>query len=262
MRDDDRPPVLAHERFKADRDVLAGLPLTERFKHIHETNMWGADTSVSGLGSEDGATATLRATLPNLLEHLDVSTLLDAPCGDAGWIGRAALAGIRYIGVDIVPSLIAMLRAERAEFGDYAVADITSDPLPRADAILCRDCLVHLSFANIGRAVENFRRSGARWLLTTTFPDWQMNNDCEDGDWRALNFERPPFAWGTPHALLTEECREAGGGWADKSLGVWRLDELPAMPATKDHGRGPLSVRRAHSKLSSATVRQRLLRYQ
>lgn len=135
--------------------------------------MWGADTSVSGLGSEDAATADLRAKLPTLLEQLGVSVLLDAPCGNAGWIDRAGLGGMRYIGVDIVPALIARLQAERAGSGEYAVADITSDPLPRADAILCRDCLVHLSFANIERAVDNFRRSGARWLVTTTFPEWR-----------------------------------------------------------------------------------------
>lgn len=234
MRDDERPPVLAHQRFAANRRVLAGLSLAERFARIHETNMWGANTSVSGLGSEKEATTALRARLPILLAQLDVSVLLDAPCGDAGWIEQAEFNGIRTIGVDIVPALIATLQAERAGGGEYAVADITCHPLPLADAILCRDCLVHLSFANIARAIENFRRSGARWLITTTFPDWRANRDCEDGDWRALNFERAPFRWRAPRAVLTEECREAGGGWADKGLGAWRLADLPVLAATWD----------------------------
>jgi len=38
-----------------------------------------------------------------------------------------------------------------------------------------------------------------------------------------LNFERAPFRWGTPVALVNENCTEAGGGWRDKSLGVWAL---------------------------------------
>lgn len=229
MRDDERPSVLAHEQFAAEHRALVGLTLAERFERIHDTNMWGADTSVSGLGSEDAATATLRGQLPKLMRKLSVSVLLDAPCGDASWIARADLGGIRYIGVDIVPALIEQLRASRTGAGEYALADITSDPLPRADAILCRDCLVHLSFANIRRAVANFHLSGASWLITTTFPDWQENRDCEDGDWRALNLERPPFGWDPPQIVLTEECQEAGGGWADKSLGVWRIADLPQM---------------------------------
>jgi 2-polyprenyl-3-methyl-5-hydroxy-6-metoxy-1,4-benzoquinol methylase len=225
LRDSERPHVLAHQRFVADRHSFAGLSLRERFQRIHDTNLWGAEASVSGLGSELDATAALRAELRPLLRRLQAVSLLDAPCGDAGWIIRADL-GVDITGVDIVPELIEALRARVAHGeiqGDYHLADITQDLLPRCDAILCRDCLVHLSFANIARAMENFRRSGAAWLITTTFPDWQQNVDCEDGDWRALNFERAPFSWGSPVELVNENCLEAGGGWRDKSLGVWRL---------------------------------------
>jgi len=225
MHDSDRPPVFAQQRFAADRHSFAGLSLEQRFQRIHDTNLWGAEASPSGLGSELDATATLRAELPQLLRRLQVTSLLDAPCGDAGWIARTDV-GVRVTGVDIVPDLIERLceRAARGEIsGDYRLADITADSLPRCDAILCRDCLVHLSFTNIARAVDNFRRSGASWLITTTFPDWQHNNDCEDGDWRALNFEHAPFEWGAPVELLNENCMEADGGWRDKSLGVWRL---------------------------------------
>jgi hypothetical protein len=226
--DSDRPPVLAHQRFLAAKGSFAGLNLAQRFQRIHDTNLWGAAASTSGLGSELDATAVLRAELPLLLQQLGVASLLDAPCGDAGWINAADLS-VDLIGVDIVPSLIESLQARAAAGkikGEYRLADITCDPLPRCDAILCRDCLVHLSFANIERAVANFRASGAKWLIATNFPEWQINVDCEDGDWRALNFERAPFGWGQPIELLNENCLEAGGGWRDKSLGVWRLEEI------------------------------------
>jgi 2-polyprenyl-3-methyl-5-hydroxy-6-metoxy-1,4-benzoquinol methylase len=225
LHDRDRPEVLAHLRFAGDQASFAGLDLAQRFQRIHDTNLWGAAASVSGLGSETDATATLRTELPRLLARLKVTSLLDAPCGDAGWINQAAL-GVRVVGVDIVPALIESLKARVAAgdiHGEYHLADITYDALPTCDAILCRDALVHLSFVNIERALANFRRSGAAWLITTTFPDWQMNADCEDGDWRARNFERPPFNWDAPVELINENCTEAGGGWRDKSLGVWRL---------------------------------------
>lgn len=224
-----RPPVLAHQRFAADRANFAGLDLAARFERILHTNLWGAATSVSGLGSEDPATAAIREALPPLLRRLGVRTLLDAPCGDAGWIGRCAL-GVDYVGVDIVPSLIATnnRRAGQGELaGRFVMADITADQLPRADLILCRDCLVHLSFQNIHRAIGRFRASGARFLLATTFPDWRDNHDCEDGDWRALNLTRAPFDWPAPLEMINERCDEGGGGWQDKSLGLWRLADLP-----------------------------------
>jgi hypothetical protein len=230
--DSDRPPVLAHQRFVADKKSFSGLDLAQRFQRIHDTNLWGAAASISGLGSELDATAVLRTELPFLLQKLGVASLLDAPCGDASWINSADLH-VRLIGVDIVPCLIEYLQVRVAAGkikGEYHLADITRDPLPRCDAILCRDCLVHLSFANIERAVANFRASGAKWLITTNFPEWQINVDCEDGDWRALSFERAPFGWGPPVELLNEHCLEAGGGWRDKSLGVWRLEEIGYPP--------------------------------
>lgn len=222
-----RPPVLAHERFVIDRDNFAGLDLAARFERIEKTNLWGAASSVSGLGSEDLATAAIRDALPPLLQRLGARSLLDAPCGDAGWIGRMKL-DLDYTGVDIVPSLIQANNQRVASgelIGRFLVADITRDALPHADVILCRDCLVHLSFDNIADAVANFRASGARFLLATTFPEWDANRDCEDGDWRALNMEKPPFGWPAPSELINERCGEGGGGWRDKSLGLWRLAE-------------------------------------
>ncbi len=223
-----RPPVLAHERFVADRENFADLDLAARFERIERNNLWGAATSVSGLGSEDRATSAIGEALPLLLQRLGARSLLDAPCGDAGWIGRLEL-GVDYTGVDIVLSLVEANRRRAAGAGSsarFVVADITRDALPPADVVLCRDCLVHLSFENIIRAVRNFRASGARFLLATTFPEWEQNHDCEDGDWRALNMEKAPFDWPAPHALINERCEEGGGGWRDKSLGLWRLDAL------------------------------------
>jgi len=228
IHDSQRPPVLAHWRFLEDKESFAGMNLAQRFQRIHDTGLWGAEASTSGLGSEMDATTVLRAELPGLLKKLGVASLLDAPCGDAGWINHADLC-VRYAGVDIVPLLIERLQARAAAGeikGEYHLADITTDSLPRCDAVLCRDCLVHLSFANIERAVANFRVCGAIWLIATTFPEWQVNGDCEDGDWRALNFERGPFDWGAPVERVNENCSEAGGGWRDKSLGVWRLAEI------------------------------------
>jgi hypothetical protein len=224
-----RPPVLAHERFVADRASFAGLDLPARFERILQTNLWGAATSASGLGSETAATEAVREALPGLLQRLGARSLLDAPCGDAGWI-LDCVRDLDYTGIDIVPSLIGVnsLRAKHGEVTHrFLVADITRDALPRSDLILCRDCLVHLSFDNIHRAIARFRESGSRWLLTTTFPEWEVNTDCEDGDWRALNMERAPFGWPAPAELINERCDEGDGGWRDKSLGLWPIAELP-----------------------------------
>ena len=98
--------------------------------------------------------------------------------------------------------------------------------LPAADVVLCRDCLVHLSLANIARVLDNVRRSGAAFLLTTTFTDHDVNEDIDDGDWRVINLERPPFNLPPPMAVIVEGCIEGAGDYADKSLGLWRVEDL------------------------------------
>ncbi len=224
-----RPPAIAQQRFAARRAEFEALDLAERFTHIHETNLWGADSSVSGVGSELDATAAIRARLPELLKQLGVRSLLDAPCGDHRWMAHLELGLERYVGIEIVPSIIEAL--QRRYRGDvrrsFLLADLTRDALPRCDLILSRDCLVHFSFATLERAALNLKASGAIWLLTTTFPKLERNEDIEDADWRPLNFERAPFDWPAPLELINERCAEANGAYADKSLALWRLRELP-----------------------------------
>ena len=155
-------------------------------------------------------------------------------------------SGVDYIGVDIVPETVEAARAcapLRSMSTFFLLADITADVLPRSDAILCRDCLVHLSLNNIALAVDNFRRSGATWLITTTFAELTTNADVEDGDWRPLNFMRPPFDWPQPHQILNEECDEAGGAYRDKCLGVWRLTDIPSRIAAEADPRQLRSIR-------------------
>ncbi|MDP9278351.1 MAG: class I SAM-dependent methyltransferase, partial [Gemmatimonadota bacterium] len=103
--------------------------------------------------------------------------------------------------------------------------------LPEADVILCRDCLVHFSFANIVAAFRTIKASGAEYLLTTTFPDREINNDIVDGDWRPLNLEASPFLLPAPVDVIVEGCMEEGGAYADKALAVWRIADLPTQLA-------------------------------
>jgi len=88
---------------------------------------------------------------------------------------------------------------------------------------------VHLSFANIGMALRNIRSSGVGYVLATTFPDHDRNEDVEDGDWRLLNLELPPLSLPKPLALFNEGCEEEGGAFRDKSLGLWSVAMLTGV---------------------------------
>jgi hypothetical protein len=224
---EERPQIIAQKRFLEHKDELGQLDLKGRFDYIFDTNLWGDDQSRSGVGSTLPETETLRRELPLLLRELGARSLLDIPCGDFGWLSLTEL-GVDYTGADIVEALVAQNTSRYAsESRRFVRLDLTADPLPQADVVLCRDCLVHLSYANIRRALDNVKRSGAKYLLVTSFPEAKSNRDIEDGDWRPLNFQVAPFCFPPPARMIVENCIEAGGAYRDKSLCLWPVVDLP-----------------------------------
>ena len=201
------------------------------------------DESISGPGSSLEQTHALRERLPLLLGHLGVRTLLDAPCGDFHWM-RHVHAGVdTYIGADIQSDLIADHRWRHGHAKRRFVwADLTVSELPRADAILCRDLLPHLSFSEVIAVLRNFKRSGATYLLTTTFTGPRPNLDTCGGVWRTLNLTLAPFCFPAPMRVVNERCTEGGGLYADKSLAVWRFADLELEAASRMPTREALEV--------------------
>jgi hypothetical protein len=193
------------------------------FTEIFNSGLFGMAESRSGPGSTLERTGSIRKALPALLKELSVKTLLDAPCGDWYWMRSVDLTGLVYFGLDIVDQAIHENNQRYAKKDVvFEVADITVDPLHKADLILCRDCLVHLSYEDVFKALFNFKQSGSVYLLTTTFPSVSENYDLRAGEiWRALNLERPPFNLTKPLQYIVEEFDEVFGA---KSLGLWNLD--------------------------------------
>lgn len=216
------------------RRAAAGDPVApaDAFRHAYAENLWAGPESASGPGASLDQTAAIRRDLPALLHRLGVRTLLDLPCGDCHWMSAIDLGSINYVGADFLPELIAAnVGRHGGPTREFRVLDLIASPLPFANLILCRDCLVHLSFSDIARALDNIRASGSTYLLTTTFPQQATNDDVRTGDWRPINLEAAPFHLPPPLELLVEGCTEGGGVFADKSLGLWELRYLRSVVA-------------------------------
>lgn len=199
------------------------------FSAIHRGNLWGDPESVSGPGSGLARTARWREGLPPLLSRLGVRSLVDAPCGDFNWMRMLALDLDDYVGVDVVPGIVAAnVHAYAGANRRFLQLDFTRDALPQADAILCRDGLVHLSFADIAGALGNFA-GRARWLIATTFTAHAVNVDIETGGWRPLNLQRPPFNFPPPQGLVDEKRLDDSGASMHKHLAAWDVSSLPTL---------------------------------
>jgi SAM-dependent methyltransferase len=197
------------------------------FARFYTENRWGDDESVSGPGSSLARTAKLRRELPALLHEIGARTLLDAPCGDFNWMKDVQPGVEHYIGIDVVPELIARNQHlyGNAEL-EFLVLDLTRDELPRVDVILCRDCFIHFSYRHIAAAIKNFKRSGSTYLLTNSYPGWQKNLDIRTGNFRHLNLALPPLNFPPPLKQIDEKSPEEQAEFFGKILGLWKLSEL------------------------------------
>lgn len=197
------------------------------FTNIYANNAWGGRDSLSGTGSDCHQTRIISREIPTLLSELGATTMLDIPCGDFHWMSRVDLGDVDYTGADIVDELIRKNRVRSTSRRiHFRRLNLLSDRLPSVDLILCRDCLVHLPFSDVFMALNNVCRSGATYLLTTSFPERTENRDISMGDWRPLNMERAPFFLPPPLRYINEGCTEGDGYFADKSLGLWRVDDV------------------------------------
>jgi len=196
------------------------------FTDIFRHNGWKGTESISGRGSDLEQTESIRKQLPDLLQTLGVRSMLDIPCGDCHWMRRVDLRGVRYIGGDIVAALVEANRKSEPAERRFQRLDLMCDELPRADLILCRDCLVHLSFRDDFTALRNMTRSGAKFFLLTTFPSRKSNRDIVTGQWRPLNLQADPFNFAEPISLMNEGCTASNGIYGDKSLGLWSAEQI------------------------------------
>lgn len=194
----------------------------EKFTKIYRKNIWGDIESASGPGSNMEATKKIREELPDLIKKMEVKSVLDIPCGDFTWMAHVDVALENYIGADLVKEIVKK-NIERYALPNrsFACLDLTADPLPRTDMLLVRDCLVHFSYNDIWRAIENIKRSGSTYLLTTTFLGTEKNTNIPTGDWRSINFRREPFFFCEPVQTIYEDSH------MDKSLCLWKVKDLP-----------------------------------
>lgn len=207
---------------------IEGLSTEEVFSKIYKENYWVYGESVSGTGSDVGQTNEVISELENLFQEYKIKSILDASCGDFNWMNKVNLGGIKYLGIDIVDELIKRNKSnyKDKEEVEFRTGNIITDELPKVDLIFCRDCLVHFSFSDIQKALDNFKKSGAKYLLTTSFINHPANTDIKTGYWRPINLNKPPFAFPSPLKTINEKCTEGGGKHRDKSLVLMELENI------------------------------------
>ncbi len=169
------------------------------FDWMREGWRGGLPHTVCGNGSTPARTANVRRALPEWCRKYRLRVVNDAGAGDMAW-RRDMVWDVEYHPFDLFPRE----QAVRAW-------DITAEPLPECDLIVCRMVLIHLDEAQVNAAIGHFRAS-ARYLAATTYVGANLPN-------RSPTFRRYDLTslLGKP----LERVQDGDEAWCE--LALWRL---------------------------------------
>ena len=227
------------------------LSRSEAFEAIYLTHSWGG-RSHSGPGSDpEHSTSYLRFVNQWLEKHPDCRNIVELGCGDWATTSRIKFPPRHsYVGLDIVPGVIAMNRERyQSEAVRFECSDFLCQPPPGGDLLLIKDVLQHLTNAcvhdfirnvlprfryaiitNDVRKYEKWRRFG---IITIRRQLQEPNIDITDGSSRPLRLDAPPFSLepaekSTYSVLLRKNPRRV---IYEKDIVVWCNNQSPATSA-------------------------------
>lgn len=212
---------------KAFRKIMPQLNLEDRFTQIYKINYWGSQESASGVGSTLDVTQNLRNELPLLFNQFEIRSIFDGPCGDFNWMQHVVIkAQLQYIGGDIVAPLVESNQSKYASDNvRFIKIDLTKDAIPTTDLMICRDCLFHLSFADIKLVLTNFVQSQTQFLLTTSYKNtgnWK-NEDIITGHFRLIDLFSAPYQFSTSALYQIEDWLPPDN---PRSLYLWSREQV------------------------------------
>lgn len=176
-----------------------------------------------GPGSTLEYTENLRNALPELIKKHKILSILDAPCGDFSWMSTITFnSDINYIGADIVDFMIEENKKKYPE-KDFRILDITKDSFPDVDLLICRDCLLHLSNADIIKTFKNISSSNIKYiLLSNWYEDFNNLKDIPTGKHRYINFLEEPYFFEPP----LDEIIDYIDGFPKRKMVLWKKDTI------------------------------------
>jgi len=180
----------------------------DRFNKIWEHNLWGGvkEESKSGSGSSVAFTHLAVDALKSVINDFDIKTVLDAPCGDLNWLGKADLGKVNYTGADILASAVAQ-NSKKYPGKTFIQLDYVKDKVPgKYDLIFSRESLQHLYLGDALKALNNFITSGASYLLITHRHIAKGNEQSlvQVSDYFPINLLEPPFNMPTPLRMYAD----------------------------------------------------------
>ena len=200
----------------------------EIFEEIYHQNIWGKPTDsespfFSGGGSHgaDVVDSYVKCVKKFLTELPRKPVVVDLGCGDFN-IGQNFLTlSKKYIGCDVVPSLIEFNQQKYTNKNlSFIHLDAVKDELPKGEIVIIRQVLQHLSNSQIQEVLQKVKSNFRYLILTEHLPkkeNFVANVDIPAGHLiraninSGLDIEKPPFSVTVKNKKVIDENPHSGG---------------------------------------------------
>lgn len=220
------------------RQQYAALDVADAFTEIYRTKLWGAPEGhdfFSGGGSGLLFTTQYVDQVVRFIAEHQIRTFVDLGCGDFQ-VGRLICekTGVRYVGVDVVPDLIAY---NQLHFGEPQIefrrANLIDDELPDGEFAVIRQVLQHLSNAEIQRVLAKCAKYHYVWVTEGLYVGrgCRPNLDITHGPDIRATFNSGVFLDLPPFNLKATRVLEIPGKEEDS---VIRTVQLGFKPVTRN----------------------------
>jgi hypothetical protein len=155
--------------------------------------------------------------LPEFLVKHGIKTIADCGCGDWNWMRDVDLSLVdSYMGYDwVIRDRALEFKSDKVGFKDL---NIGTEVVAKADVIICRDVLIHMTNEMVLKTLDNFRQSGSKYLLATT--DSTVANArhkiIRAPSFSPINLQGSPFDLGDTIDMIEDATKT-------RFMGLWRL---------------------------------------
>jgi len=229
--------------FSMLKDKAETAEIKDSEKNENRLESWKKDwdeagDNPSGVGSSVEVTENMRLSLASIVDKLkhelnkNTINFLDSPSGDMTWmpIFLGTRTDVKYTGYDLIPQNI---EYSKRNFADkdwtFKQFDLIKDRIDSSyDLVLNRHVSIHLGLLDSIQMFYNFAQSGSKFLVTTTYPDVEVNDqlaysneEVSGRGFHRVNLHLYPFNFPKPI------CQNVDApGQANQHLALWRLEDL------------------------------------
>ncbi len=169
------------------------------FTHIYDHAVWGKNSAGEGFSGGGSLTHNCRPYIKYLQEFMaehNITSVVDAGCGDWEFAQHIDWKGIDYMGYDVVTSVI---DKNIKRFGTsnikFEQANIIKTDLSTADLFICKHVLQHLTNEDIFALIEQFSKYKYCIITNEVYPKTLSsdNSNIPIGGSRKIDLTHPPF---------------------------------------------------------------------